>query len=45
MVAALHLTAGKAQSSAAWGQEMKEALAGYHFGVGAVLADGLEEGE
>ncbi|RSH83829.1 hypothetical protein EHS25_005444 [Saitozyma podzolica] len=43
LVAALHLTSGKAQSSAAWGREMKEALAGYHFGVGAVLADGLEE--
>ncbi|WWD22092.1 hypothetical protein CI109_106581 [Kwoniella shandongensis] len=43
LVASLHLTAGKAQSPASWGSEIKEALAGVGRAIGGIVGDAWEE--
>ncbi|KAK8846849.1 hypothetical protein IAR55_005937 [Kwoniella newhampshirensis] len=43
LVASLHLTAGKAQSPASWGSEMKEALGGVGRALGGIVGDAWEE--
>lgn len=44
LLAALHLTAGKAQSPQAWGKAIKEALGGVAEATSAITRDGWEEG-
>jgi hypothetical protein len=45
LIAALPLTAGKAQSSAAWGVAIREAIGGMSEAMGNVVRDGFDEGE
>ncbi|WVQ84129.1 hypothetical protein IAT38_006276 [Cryptococcus sp. DSM 104549] len=43
LLASLHVTAGKAQSSAAWGAEMKDCLGGIGRALGGIVGDAWEE--
>jgi len=45
LLAALPATAGKAQSTSAWGTAVREALGGIGEAMNAIVRDGLEEGQ